>query len=180
MISSKIELHSYVQMIVSQLPFPPLPIVAIAGEDNEQSVASSHDMLHSAISCQVMKQIQNISILDNSTQKSKILHNLFHDVVKIYRDENFQKCPDTMIANLYETYTKAMREYLCLYMGINSSICFWPIEKVCSGDLLVKQGQSHLKAYNSCMQGPNCIHAASNSYPDLLLSYAKTMSSMEN
>ena len=57
MIESKHNLTGYVQMIMTNYLLPPLPVVA-CGEDGTR-IASSHDMLHMAIACELLASQKN-------------------------------------------------------------------------------------------------------------------------
>lgn len=163
-IESKQHLHAHVQMILTNLPFPPLPVVAC-----DNSVASSHDMLHSAIACTLLSNQHTPHI---ASQKLAILARVQEAVAEAFVTYLHTEAPD--VSPIYKIYTEAVREYLALYPGIDTRLCFYPYESVAASDTIVTQAQRHLTAYSRGVEGGIGIPAVSNSYTDILLAYAKT------
>jgi hypothetical protein len=52
-LQSQHELSAFASMVVASLPFPPLPVLVLQGEDGEYGVASSFDLLQQAIVVQL-------------------------------------------------------------------------------------------------------------------------------
>lgn len=173
-IASAHQLRGHVQMIMTNLPFPPLPVVASGGD--ERTIASSHDMLHSAIACELLDPRTDCA--DLGPRKLAILQQLHLDVIAAFEKYMSEDQPD--VNGIYSTYTSTMREYFDLYPGINKSICFWPLEHVANSDVLVEQAINHLTAYNQGVIGGTNIVPASNAYRDIIVAYAKTAWTMRD
>ena len=46
---SQHETSAFASMVISSLPFPPLPVLVLQGQDGEYGMASSYDLLQTAI-----------------------------------------------------------------------------------------------------------------------------------
>ena len=182
MIESKHNLTGYVQMIMTNYLLPPLPVVA-CGEDGTR-IASSHDMLHMAIACELLASQKNPpntndpEFIKKMSRKRDIMNNMHLEIIEAFDQYIQNPAPDPN--TFYDIYTRVTREYLSLYPGIDHNVLFKDIDYVAINDVVNQQAISHLIAYNSSMPVSLDIVPASNSYKDLIVAYAKTAWSMRD
>lgn len=174
------ELSAYANLVLTNLPFPPLPVVVAQGEDGADGTASSHDLLHSVIACEVLHPSEQ-GASTSGARKLEIMLALQKAVV-----EAFARDPHN-VAALYDIYTDFFRQYLALYPS-SPDLRFWPLSHVANHDPIVQQAFDHIAAYNSSMLssgegdgeagGSKPALVFSSSYSDAIIAYARTAASI--
>ena len=164
--TSQKELQSHVAMILVNLPFPPLPIVARRGDDD--NVASGHDLLSQAIACNLIRP-EKKGVLDAQAiqeRKMHILQTLHGEVSESYTTES-----------AYAAYGRAFRAYMALYPG-SPDLRIWPMERVDRTGAIMDQGKQHLAAHAVLVTSNNEIAAVKpqcETYRELIEAYAASL-----
>ena len=152
-IQSQHEMFGLASMIISSLPYPSLPVVVNQGEDGEESVASSYDLLQQAIIVQHFNQSNKGKATDISTkqdentvkEKSDILLDLYTNTKKHHETAPFMTY-DAWIEGAYDIYFNSFRAYLLNnYPSCTKDLRFYPLSKVDKDSIIMQQTQSHLR-----------------------------------
>lgn len=145
------QIHALASMVIAQLPFPPMPMCVIKGEDNEDGICSSHDLLARAIALQYISSIKDTGSPMPSTQltekKTTILTCLLSDLFQISHDIQHQDIEDN-VDMIYETFQRHFREFLYLYPCTSKDVRFAGLDMVDANSLIMTQAHSHLTAFH--------------------------------
>ena len=133
-------------MILVNLPFPPLPLCGI-GEEGEDRIMSSHDLLSRAIASSMLKPPPNAQEAADAQrivkEKENILVAMMRQVAQVWKQED--KSEDERIDESYSSFCHYFREYMKLYPGsVDLRISPWAL--VDAKHVVCRQGISHLKA----------------------------------
>ena len=161
-------LEAHAQMILVNLPFPPLPVVGGAGTEAREAILSGHDLLTSAV-CVSLSTPQNLSLAaaQNIQQmKMAIVSKLFVDI---------RKSPTTDAA--YQTYCAAFRQYMSLYPG-SPDLRFWPMQHVDGANNIIEQGRQHIVAQSVVISDIDEVASKElhiTTYTDMIKAYVQGM-----
>lgn len=161
-------LEAHAQMILVNLPFPPLPVVGGAGTEAREAILSGHDLLTSAV-CVSLSTPQNLSLAaaQNIQQmKMAIVSKLFVDI---------RKSPTTDAA--YQTYCTAFRQYMSLYPG-SPDLRFWPMQHVDGANNIIEQGRQHIVAQSVVISDIDEVTSKElhiTTYTDMIKAYVQGM-----
>lgn len=166
-ILSRRELEARAALVLANIPYPPLPVMASRGENATESIASSHDILLSAIATQMMNtQLSSNAIELLNERKRNILSNLYIDLSQVWSQTGSKRA----LLDCYDIIASSFRAYLALYPG-SPDLRILPIDAVLQGELPHTQGLEHL---NNGMSPNDKFQPAadpSNSYPNLIQAY---------
>jgi hypothetical protein len=131
---SQHELRAVASMVVASLPFPPLPVMVLQGEDGADGIASSFDLLHTA----VMNAQLGLGPADRDAEalarsKQATLERLQADMAALYVEADWKNATDdwALVQRAYETYCAAFRTYLLDHYGTSSrDLRFYPLAAV--------------------------------------------------
>jgi hypothetical protein len=190
-LQSQHELSAFASMVVASLPFPPLPVLVLQGEDGEYGVASSFDLLQQAI---VVQQLGCVPSGDLVLSKKQILERLRQDMTAHYEEAvaglgSDSICSSCWVQRAYEIYCDAFRRYILRnYATCTEDLRFHSIDTVPADSILVRQGTSHWKAgrllAGSAVAEDNetklaeTAVAAFSSYTQMLRSYAVDLATL--
>lgn len=136
-------------MVIVQLPFPPMPLCVVVGEDNRDGTCSSHDLLARAIAIQYASAIGDSgSAMPSSAlteSKTEVLTNLLMELIKLSKTVTNTSIPEHIEA-IYQIFQRHFRNYLALYPSTSQDIRFAPLDTVDPKSLIMKQAISHLQA----------------------------------
>lgn len=172
---SQQSIAAHVSMIVVNLPFPPLPIVAIKGDDTT-AIANGHDLLSSAIACSLVQPMYSANSTDVQANKMQILHDLYEDISKAYKIQYHSpqsKAGDMAVMSAYNAYCFHFRRYMALYPG-SRDLRIFNMDDVPRDSFLISQGKEHLKAWATSTENDADVHSKTtkcNTYRDLILNY---------
>lgn len=160
-------------MVIAQLPFPPMPMCVVVGEDREDGICSSHDLLARAIAVQHIYSRGEIepsfAPSDLMEKKTAVVTDLLEDLLKLSRtlpknmtDYGNILCPvdirpsldASLIQNIYQIFQRHFRAYFSLYPSTSHDIRFHDIDTVDASSLVMKQAISHLHAMQLQVQDP--------------------------
>lgn len=128
-------------LVLANLPYPPLPVLASRGENAEESVASSHDIMLSAIAAHLLDtKISTRAIELLHDRKCAILDNLRLDL----RNEWSQTGSRQALERCYGIIAASFRSYLALYPG-SPDLRILPLDSVIRGEIQHQQGLQHLR-----------------------------------
>ena len=136
------EVDSLISMIMVQLPFPPVPVMAING-NGVDSVCSSHDLLSRAIACNMLP--------GNDTEQDKYAAAEERlKVVMALNDANAQQYPHgwndrRAIEDIYQMYGNFFRQYMSFYRG-SPDLRIMPLDTVDEHCIVLKQSRQHALA----------------------------------
>jgi hypothetical protein len=200
---SQHEASAFASMVVASLPFPPLPVLVLQGEDGEYGMASSFDLLQQAIVVQQLGCVPPGDLRDLVRGKKAILDNLTIDMTAHYEEAagglgKDSLCSSLWVQRAYDIYCAAFRSYLLRnYATCTHDLRFHALDSVPADSMLVRQGTSHWKAgrvlSGECELGTECelgadkpttpaaISAAScfSSYTQMLRSYAVDLATLQ-
>ena len=201
-IESQYEAYAFASMIMASLPFPPLPVCVNRGEDMEDGMASSFDLLQQAI----MADQANINTTKKNDilimqKKIEILKKLHEDMQKHYanaskiacdKKETIAQHTNTVqwIEQAYLIYTTHLRKYLLdCYPNCSSDLRFFSYEDVPMDHVLIDHAKSHIQSmilqanqFND-VAGNVVVHdICSNikTYSDVIYHYACDLGSLPN
>jgi hypothetical protein len=141
-------------MVVASLPFPPLPVVVLQGEDGADGLASSFDLLQTA----VMNAQLGLGPADRDAEelarsKQATLERLQQDMAALHQSVAAEASAASTgsrvawVQRAYEIYCAAFRTYFLEHYGTSSrDLRFYPLAAVAPDSLLVRQGSSHWNA----------------------------------
>lgn len=136
------EVDSLISMIMVQLPFPPVPVMAING-NGADSICSSHDLLSRAIACNMMP--------DNQTEHDKYAAAEERlKVVMALNEANAGSYPNGWsderdIEDIYGMYGHFFRQYMSFYRG-SPDLRIMPLDTVDEHSIVLKQTRQHAQA----------------------------------
>jgi hypothetical protein len=180
--TSQHEAHALTGLVVASLPFPPLPVMVLQGEENVDSMASSFDLLHTAI----MNWQHGLRPFGRDVQaiarsKQETLQRLLFDMAALYQEckhskESAVSEDDAFVEKAYEIYCCSFRSYLLdHYATSTSDLRFYPLASVSQDSLLLRQGTSHWNAgklLSNSSEGDLCEADSFASYSEMLRTYA--------
>lgn len=180
--SSQHEARALASMVVASLPFPPLPVMVLQGEDFADGLASSFDLLHTA----VLNSRLGLRAADRDAEalargKQATLARLVQDMAALYVRagwETTQNTPDDWgaVQEAYHIFCAAFRTYLLEHYSTSTrDLRFYPLAAVAPDSLLVQQGSSHWNA-SRLLSNPAacdaCGGAHFSDYTALIRAYA--------
>jgi len=173
---SQHELRALASMVVASLPFPPLPVMVLQGEDGADGIASSFDLLHTAVmNAQLVPVDRDAAELARS--KAAVLAELQRDMAALL-DSKF--CADFPDGKAYEIFCGAFREYLLKHYATSTrDLRFYPLGAVAPDSVLVQQGSSHWNASRMLSaECDACGGAHFSGYPEMLRAYALDLATL--
>jgi hypothetical protein len=180
---SQHEARALASMVVASLPFPPLPVIVLQGEDGADGLASSFDLLQTAV---LNSQLglrpagQDAEALARSKQAT--LERLQADMAALYVEADWKNATDdwALVQCAYEIFCAAFRSYLLDHYAISSrDLRFFPLAAVDPDSLLVRQGVSHWNA-SRLSYGGDAAGKPFGSYTALLRAYALDLATLEH
>jgi len=181
---SQQEARALASMVVASLPFPPLPVMVLQGEDGEDGLASSFDLLHTAVlnaqlNAQLMPADRDAAELARS--KAAVLQQLQRDMAALHASSFGAEFPD---GQAYDLFCGAFREYLLKHYATSThDLRFYPLHAVAADSVLVQQGSSHWNAsrmLSGQAQGDACGGARFSGYRDVVRAYALDLATLEH
>jgi hypothetical protein len=157
---SQHEARALASMVVASLPFPPLPVVVLQGEDGADGMASSFDLLQTAVMNSVMNSQLGLrpggkDAAELARSKQATLERLQRDMAALYVEadgqasQNSANSPDdrAWVQRAYDIFCAAFRSFLLDHYAISSrDLRFYPADAVAADSVLVQQGTSHWRA----------------------------------
>jgi len=131
------------------LPFPPMPIMCLKGENNEDSSMSSHDLMARIIACSCMNKIVDE---EDHNGKMEIKKNAMQDLKRgleiackpyFQHTTSLEDITEDAAEAIYYTFQKAYRDYLLCY-NASKDLRFYPISYVCNDDYILSQSRNHM------------------------------------
>lgn len=181
------ELRAIASMVVASLPFPPLPVMVLQGEDCADGLASSFDLLQTAVmNAQLGLRPGGKEAEELARSKQATLERLQADMAALYVETDWKNATDdwAQVQRAYEIYCAAFRTYLLDHYGASSrDLRFYPLAAVAPDSLLVKQGSSHwnagrlLSGHASC---DACGGAHFSGYTELVRAYARDLATLSD
>lgn len=190
-LGSQQEAYAFSSLVVASLPFPPLPVLVLQGEDGEYGMASSFELLQHAIAVQQTGCVPSGDLMHN---KREALEALRRDMVAHYErgvactasasccGNGASLCSDYWVQGAYDIYCAAFRKYLLHnYATCSHDLRFHPLDSVPADSVLVHQGTSHWKAGRVLageQEQSGDFDAAFTSYAQMLRSYAVDLATL--
>ena len=168
--------NASVACILVNLPFPPMPMLVL-NEDGEDTTASSHDMLASAIGnmvvLQTIPEVANSPLYKNSNHdKLTVLTGLYEANATLLARSDSITAP-ALQQDIYEMFQHAFRRFMQCYPG-SRDLRFAALESVDVGSTVQKQAISHLQA-QATLTGEQLRVDHDVGYSTLLETYARRM-----
>lgn len=185
---SQHELRALASMVVASLPFPPLPVMVLQGEDGADGLASSFDLLQTAVlNSQLGLRPAGRDAEALARSKQATLERLQADMAALYVEADWKHAADDFapVQRAYEIFCAAFRSYLLDHYAISSrDLRFFPLAAVDPDSLLMKQGSSHWNAGRLLSASCDASGGASGdahfgSYSALLRAYALDLATLE-
>jgi len=185
LLRSQHELRALASMVVASLPFPPLPVMVLQGEDGADGLASSFDLLQTAVlNSQLGLRPAGRDAEALARSKQATLERLQADMAALYVEADWKNATDDWapVQRAYEIYCAAFRTYLLDHYAISSrDLRFYPLAAVAPDSLLVQQGSSHWNA-GRLLADPAacdaCGGAHFGSYAALIRAYALDLATL--
>jgi hypothetical protein len=176
-ITSQHEARAMAGMVVASLPFPPLPVMVLQGEDSADGMASSFDLLHTAI----LNWQQGLRPVGRDVHaavrsKQETLQRLLFDMAALYKE--YENCTEDVefVERAYEIYCCSFRSYLLDHYATSlSDLRFYPLASVAPDSLLLRQGSSLWNAGKLMSETRECDLCEEDhfsSYSEMLRTYA--------
>lgn len=163
------ELAALASMCVAQLPFPPMPLCVIRGEEHTDSFCSSHDLLASAIAVHHLKCDTRTIDLSEEAKHMATKQNILIDMQREVHDAVQHSMS---VDGIYNIFQKHFRTYMTLYQN-SQDMRFTPIEFVDSDGIVCQQAQQHLASVETMESSP--VHVSSNRFSDIIMAYARLL-----
>lgn len=136
-LGSQQEANTFASLVVASLPFPPLPVLVLQGEDGEYGMTSSFDLLQQAIAVQQTGCVPAGDLVQN---KKDALETLRRDIMMHYErgvacttvgSNRASLCSDEWVQGAYDIYCAAFRRYLLLnYATCSHDLRFHTLDSV--------------------------------------------------
>lgn len=150
---SQMEVQAFTSMMVVSLPFPPMPVVCIKSSESNDSHASSHDVLSSAIASMIVGNDNKAGggSMETFERKQSILLALNDNIADVWgnRDKSNEI---VALEECYAVFCRHFRMYMACYAGCRD-LRIMDMDSVCAGDVIVKQAVQHLNAIASTFAG---------------------------
>ena len=177
------ELRAIASMVVASLPFPPLPVMVLQGEDSADGLASSFDLLQTAVmNAQLGLRPGGKEAEELARGKAAVLAELQRDMAALYVEADWRNATDDWapVQRAYEIFCAAFRSYLLDHYAVSTrDLRFYPLAAVAPDSVLVQQGNSHWNAgrmLSSSMNAKRCAHFSG--YPELLRAFALDLATL--
>lgn len=177
---TKLQVESFASIVLAQLPFPPLPLLALKGEDARETHASTHDLLAQALVSEQVRGQQGLG--DVSERKLEILKQLQAEVHGLWEVRVRSDTAPTVDA-CYEAFQRHFRAFMALFPG-SPDLRFGKMADVDRGSTVWMQTHQHLQARlsNTVGVGEEALVLpvradASASYANLIAAYAAELHS---
>lgn len=185
LLRSQHELRALASMVVASLPFPPLPVMVLQGEDGADGIASSFDLLQTA----VMNAQLGLGPADRDAEelargKAAVLAELQRDMAALYVEADWRNSTDdcSAVQRAYEIFCAAFRSYLLDHYAVSTrDLRFYPLAAVAPDSVLVQQGSSHWNASRMISGHASCDACGSahfSGYPEMLRAYALDLATL--
>lgn len=164
-------IDAYVAIVLVSLPLPPLPVVVVKGEDQEEGTCSSHDlhavMLRTQLHMAHTHAFSDAELLAHAESKTKAVEDLCRNLRSTLQEQ--PERDERVVQRCYGHLCAAFREYASAYAHTCRDVRILPLSDVVRGDPVHRQACAYVSAV---MEGA-ATHAseASNSelnYPSLL------------
>lgn len=169
-------LRAQVQMILVNLPFPPLPVVGGRGPDGVHDIVSGHDLLAAAIGSSLVGP----PLVDDASHGQRVQAFKMELLQALYTQmRQVDAGLGDNVEAFYALYCKAFRNYLSAYPG-SPDLRFWNMEHIDGKHTVMKQGIEHLRA--QCVVVGEDIKApaiTAATYRELIAAYAQSLLSNE-
>jgi hypothetical protein len=186
---SEHELRALASMVVASLPFPPLPVMVLWGEDAADGLASSFDLLQTAVMNAHMTRAKlGFSLAGKSEQeiarsKQATLEKLQQDLAALHAqtadatDAAIRE--NVFLDGAYHLYCTAFRDYLLEhYPASTRDLRFYPLAAVAPDSQLMSQGSSHWNASRLSFVADTCGCEHFGSYKQLIRAYALDLATL--
>ena len=186
---SEHELRALASMVVASLPFPPLPVMVLWGEDAADGLASSFDLLQTAVmNAHMTRGKLGFSLAGKSEQeiarsKQATLEKLQQDLAALYAqtadatDAAIRE--NVFLDGAYHLYCAAFRDYLLEhYPASTRDLRFYPLAAVAPDSQLMSQGSSHWNASRLSFVCDTCGGDHFGSYKQLIRAYALDLATL--
>lgn len=176
---SQQQLDAFSSMVLVALPFPPMPVCCLKGDDNEDAVMSSHDLIARCMASAALLPWTAAEQQENIDLKSRILDKLLH---------RMQQC-DELNITAYKAFGECTRDFISVYFPKharqNVDVRILPATHVVTGDVHCTQARKHLLAHVQALHACDeiehslmqyvCAVAPRASYIGLLAMYKKVL-----
>lgn len=172
---SKQLLSSLSAMVVSQLPFPPMPLCVV--RDCKETFCSSHDLMAMAVAVHFHDMSLRPSVAGQGAapgvmqDKERVLLALQGRIWHICEREGFAAAA---VEQCYAAFQQAFREYMQFY-PCSRDVRFMPLCSVDPKSTLTTQALAHLRSVGIMEQCS--VPVDSDRYPDILRAYCRHMHS---
>jgi hypothetical protein len=181
---SQQELRALASMVVASLPFPPLPVMVLWGEDATDGLASSFDLLQTAVMNSHLRPPSSWSEQQQlARSKQATLEKLQRDMAALYAQTAGATDPDVdehiFLSGAYELYCAAFRSYLLEhYPASTRDLRFYPLAAVAPDSQLMSQGSSHWNASRLSLVCDTCGGDHFGCYKQLVRAYAVDLATL--
>lgn len=171
------ETSAFASMVISSLPFPPLPVLVLQGQDGEYGMASSYDLLQTAImNARMGIRVQRQDSATIALSKAAVLNDLQRDMAALLASSSCVNFPDLQA---YDIYCSAFREYLLKHYATSThDLRFYPLDAVGADSVLMQQGASHWNASRvlcgECVNSTSCFMT----YTQMISCYASDLATL--
>lgn len=168
-----VPLEEYTRLTFSlyALPCPPLPQLALKGEDGSTETVSSHDMLMAGMTASL--RLPESVRREHASKKMAALEQFVRDVEEVHSGDGQQA---EKAARVYEVMCRYTRTLLGIYSDKEDvDARFAPLESVYDRDLVHRTAAQHLSIHHGlCQSGELPLRETLNlSYPAMLLRYVE-------
>lgn len=177
---TKLQVESFVSIVLAQLPFPPMPFRVLKGEDALDAYGSTHDLLAQAL---VSEQVQGRPAPENINEKKmQILKDLQKEIFGLWE---VRVCSDTSktVEACYEAFARHFRNFMKLFPG-SADIRIATMEDVDKKSTVWNQAYEHMRARlsNTVPIGEEAVVLPislnkSSSYKQIVAAYAAELHS---
>ena len=141
-------IDAYVAMVLVSLPLPPLPVVVVRGEDQQEGTCSSHDlhavMLRTQMHMAHSNAFTDKQLLTHMDTKTRVIEELFGKLKSTLHE--LPERDDRMVHKCYGHLCAAFREYASAYAHTCRDLRILPLGDVVRGDPVHLQTCAYVSA----------------------------------
>lgn len=176
------EFDALASMVITALPFPPLPLMVLQGTDGEGATASSFDLLKQAIVLQKLRPAQRAPEQIARDKAARLL--ALHAAMQRHCNAAADRDSEAWVEGAYLIFGEHFRLFFVEnYPTCSRDLRFEPMANVSSTHVVMQQAASHVRAgmiMAAPSAGADLIGVEFARYEDVIKHYAIDLGTLSN
>lgn len=196
--TSQLQMDSLTSVVLSAVLIPPMPLVSLRGEDAEDTLGSSHDLLNRVIAVHAVEQRWAADLELDLVCKQSVLSRMHQRVRAAVQTCIVRHRPQFamslhaaardagVLEQCYVAFQDALREYLATYTATHPDVRIAPMDAVGADHVIMRQGREHIAAIDASFERADGQPArvrpglqAVTRYSDVIALYVELLAEME-